>query len=381
MNVFRHRHELVRGRTSSMSRQLIGMSDDGSISNQNSFVSHWKDIIRSSSKLIMFIDLAGHKRYQKTTLFGITSQFPDYALLAVSGTTGVSDITREHLQVALALKIAVFVVITKADLCTNQYPSLTMDQLSKTISALDPSRRLVEINSRQDILQYTERMLYESDIPAFVLSCVTGIGLDDFQFFLQNLQKPYDWTTHSCEETEFLIDEIHEVNRVGVVVTGLIVRGAIGMGAVLMLGPFSDGKFFKVTVSSIHVHRSPVKRAFSGQTASLAIKKIRREEIRKGMVLVDPVLHPKGCFEFEVEITLLFDASRLDVQHEFVLNVDTVTQSARIVHIDNCLVEGSNGKISFKFRHQPEYLRIGAKVIFREANEIIGAGIVSRILD
>jgi GTPase len=29
----------------------------------------------------MFVDLAGNKKYLKTTLFGLTSQLPDYALI------------------------------------------------------------------------------------------------------------------------------------------------------------------------------------------------------------------------------------------------------------------------------------------------------------
>lgn len=34
--------------------------------------------------MITFIDLAGHERYLKTTIFGMTGHVPDFAMLMVS---------------------------------------------------------------------------------------------------------------------------------------------------------------------------------------------------------------------------------------------------------------------------------------------------------
>lgn len=48
-----------------------------------------EDICESSSKLITFIDLAGHQKYQKTTIFGLTGYNPDFAMLVVSANTGM----------------------------------------------------------------------------------------------------------------------------------------------------------------------------------------------------------------------------------------------------------------------------------------------------
>ena len=37
-----------------------------------------------SFQVITFIDLAGHERYLKTTIFGMTGHVPDFAMLMVS---------------------------------------------------------------------------------------------------------------------------------------------------------------------------------------------------------------------------------------------------------------------------------------------------------
>lgn len=44
----------------------------------------WTNICEKSSKVITFIDLAGHERYLKTTVFGMTGHAPHYGMLMVS---------------------------------------------------------------------------------------------------------------------------------------------------------------------------------------------------------------------------------------------------------------------------------------------------------
>lgn len=50
-----------------------------------------EEICESSSKMITFIDLAGHHKYLKTTIFGLTSYCPDFAMLVVSANTGIGE--------------------------------------------------------------------------------------------------------------------------------------------------------------------------------------------------------------------------------------------------------------------------------------------------
>lgn len=45
----------------------------------------WTKICEKSSKVITFIDLAGHEKYLKTTVFGMTGHLPDFCMLMVGG--------------------------------------------------------------------------------------------------------------------------------------------------------------------------------------------------------------------------------------------------------------------------------------------------------
>jgi len=85
MNVFRHRHEIFDGRTSSISHHILGFDDNGIITNYKAFhLSEWNEIVKSSTKLITFVDHPGHERYFKTSVFGLTSHKPHYVMLTVS---------------------------------------------------------------------------------------------------------------------------------------------------------------------------------------------------------------------------------------------------------------------------------------------------------
>lgn len=65
------------------------------------------------AQIITLVDLAGHAKYFKTTASGLTGHMPDVACLVVGANAGVIGMCKEHLGIALALQIPVFVVVTK----------------------------------------------------------------------------------------------------------------------------------------------------------------------------------------------------------------------------------------------------------------------------
>ena len=69
-------------------------------------------------KIVEFWDLAGDIKYMKTTVYGLTSSAPDVVMVVISGNKGVGGTTLEQLQIAKALKLPIFVVLTKTDLCS-----------------------------------------------------------------------------------------------------------------------------------------------------------------------------------------------------------------------------------------------------------------------
>ena len=54
----------------------------------------WVYICQASTKVVTFIDLAGHERYLKTTIFGMTGHAPDFCMLMIGSNAGVIGMTK-----------------------------------------------------------------------------------------------------------------------------------------------------------------------------------------------------------------------------------------------------------------------------------------------
>ena len=80
-------------------------------------------------------------------------------------------------------------------------------------------------------------------------------------------------------KTEFVVEEIFSVTGVGTVVSGVLNTGKLAAGDVLNLGPDPLGKFRPVTVKSIERKRLPIKQLEAGQSAALALKKVKKTEV------------------------------------------------------------------------------------------------------
>ena len=139
LKVFNFSHEAANGRTSSIAQEIMGFDDDrrqvelertNATKNQS-----WAHIATHSKKILTFLDLCGHEKYLKTTMFGLVGLLPDYSMIIVGANMGVSRMTKEHLGISLALRIPLFIVITKLDLAPPDVYEKTKDTLVKILKS------------------------------------------------------------------------------------------------------------------------------------------------------------------------------------------------------------------------------------------------------
>ena len=76
-------NKLLLGRTSSISHEILGFDSEGRPVDYTKCKTA-EEICDNSSKVITFIDLGGHQKYLKTTIYGLTGYSPHYAMLVVS---------------------------------------------------------------------------------------------------------------------------------------------------------------------------------------------------------------------------------------------------------------------------------------------------------
>uniref|UniRef100_A0A9J7YXI0 Tr-type G domain-containing protein n=1 Tax=Cyprinus carpio carpio TaxID=630221 RepID=A0A9J7YXI0_CYPCA len=371
LNLFRHLHEIQTGRTSSISIEILGFDSKGEVVNYSESRTA-EEICESASKMITFIDLAGHHKYLKTTIFGLTSYCPDFAMLVVSANTGIAGTTREHLGLAMALKVPIFIVVSKVDLCTKGTVERTVRQLERILKQPGCNKVPMLVSSTDDAVTAAQKFAQSPSItPIFTLSSVSGESLDLLKVFF-NILPPLSNSKEQEELmqqlTEFQIDEIYTVPDVGTVVGGTLYSGICREGEQLVVGPTDEGKFRELAVCSIQRNRSGCRVLRAGQAATLALGDFDRSLLRKGMVMVSPEMNPTICWRFEAEIVLLFHAKTFHKGFQVTVHVGNIRQTATVEALQGKdeLRTGEKAVVRFKFIKHPEYLKVGAKLLFRE---------------
>ncbi|XP_061913581.1 GTP-binding protein 2-like [Entelurus aequoreus] len=371
LNLFRHLHEIQSGRTSSISFEILGFNSKGEVVNYSESRTA-EEICESASKMITFMDLAGHHKYLKTTIFGLTSYCPDFAMLVVSANTGIVGTTWEHLGFALALKVPIFIVISKVDLCARCIVERTVRQLERVLKQPGCNKVPMLIANTDDAVAAAQQFAQSPNItPVFTVSSVSGENLDLLKVFF-NIIPPLSNSKEQEELmqqlTEFQVDEIYTVPEVGTVVGGTLYSGICREGDHLVVGPTDSGHFHKLTVGSIQRNRSACRVLRAGQAATLALGEFDRTLLRKGMVMVSPEMDPTICWVFEAEIVLLFHSKTFHKGFQVTVHTGNVRQTATVeaIYGKEELRTGEKAVVQFKFIKHPEYLKVGAKVLFRE---------------
>ncbi|KAK2015629.1 elongation factor Tu GTP binding domain-containing protein [Colletotrichum eremochloae] len=382
VNLFRHKHEIETGRTSSVGMEILGFDTVGEVvtSETPGRKLSWEEIGKRSAKVITFTDLAGHEKYLRTTVFGLLSSSPNYCLLMVAANNGLIGMSKEHLGIALALNVPVMVVITKVDICPPQILEQTVSQITKILKSPGARKIPIFIKDREECINTATQFISQRICPVFQVSNVTGENLDLVRTFLNIL--PHHGRYDSDAPFEFHVNDTFSVPFVGTVVSGIIKSGVIHAGDNVLIGPDSLGQFTATSIRSIERKRLGVPAASAGQSASFALKKVRRKDVRKGMVVLPKIEGqpaPKVHREFIAEVLILSHATTIKTKYQAMLHVGPVSQTCAIIDVDRPYIRtGDRATVAFRFVQRPEYLAPGDRLLFREGRTK-GLGIVKSV--
>lgn len=247
VNLFRHKHEIETGRTSSVGMEIMGFDTVGNVitSDTPGRKLSWEEIGKRSAKVITFTDLAGHERYLRTTVFGLLSSSPNYCLLMVAANNGLIGMSKEHLGIAVAQNVPIMVVITKIDICPPNILEQTIQQITKILKSPGAKKMPIFINNREECINTATQFVSQRICPIFQVSNVTGQNLDLVRTFLNIL--PHHGRYDSDAPFQFHINDTFSVPFVGTVVSGIVKSGVIHVGDNILVGPDSLGQFMQTT--------------------------------------------------------------------------------------------------------------------------------------
>jgi GTPase len=399
--VMKHKHELESGRTSVV-------------------VQHY---IRNEDKIIEFTDLAGHEKYLKTTIKGISGCLIDYVAIIINANTGIQLMTREHISLVYTLRIPMFIVYTKTDLCPPNIYKMNLDYittyykkkmgLTTTFITNDEERK--EIQS-----SFTKGTKI---VPLFSISNVSGNGVELVKQFIKELELYTNYKDVYNETTNFIVSKSYIVNGIGLIISGVMKRGTVKKGDILYIGPNGNGflrdenniildknklskkmitkivtkiepsktetsktetsktetskteqdfnNYYKVVIKNIHNNfKESVDILYAGQSGCFNIKPysnktlLKRNMIKKGMRLLSVL---NSVSEFDAKIKILHNPSTITKKYQPTINCEGISQSVKIVEMDKEYLRSfDEANVRFKFMYKPEVVEAGSLFLFRE---------------
>jgi len=366
--IARFLHEIKSGRTSSVSIHLLGFNDVGEIVNYTLVNPlNEPEIFLKASKILMFSDLGGHERYLKTTLRGVMSKLPDYAMLVVAANTGLQIMGKEHLGISIALKIPVFILINKIDLVHKEKVKETLEEVKRILKMPGINKLPIEIKDFDDIIVSARHISSGRIVPIFKVSSVSGEGLKFLKYFLNILPPRMRWREKMKEPLLIYIDEIFNVKGVGTVVGGLILSGVINKDEKVLIGPFKDGSWRNVRVKSIHVNRIPVEKSFAGLDTTLALADIKSDEIKKGMTILDSRSSPLSIRKFSARVTILKHPTTITEGYQAVFHMKSIRSTVRFSKITKKILRtGDTSNVILEFLFHPWYIKENDIFVLRD---------------
>jgi elongation factor 1-alpha len=359
----KHKHELVSGHTSSVNHIILGYDETGKCKYYEPGCS--RDLIsKNAKKVVKFFDLAGHEKYLKTTIQGLTHNRPDYALILVEASKGVTDMTKMHITLCHVRRIPIIILITKVDKVDREKYKETYNNISKLLKThfqgLIPNPIC---DDTDDVIRAAEQLKYQYKtahseasqvtcglVPVIDISCVNGEGLSILKKLIYRLTPNYIYKHN--EKTEFYIENIYEnIMGVGLVVSGLLTSGTVMVGDMVNIGPNATGDFMNIKIKSIHVDHIPMEYVKAGHHCSFSIAHVKKKGnidthmkdfITKDMVIIDDMLQPVSYKLFEISMKMLniekitktkLKKISLGVGSNFIIQVNNIRRSVTIKSI------------------------------------------------
>ncbi|MCK2219155.1 elongation factor Tu [Actinomadura sp. ATCC 31491] len=214
------------------------------------------------------VDMPGHADYVKNMITGAAQL--DGAILVVSAHDGIMPQTREHVLLARRVGVEHLVVaVNKADGADPELTDLVELELADLLAAHGyGDAPMVRVSGLRAL---------EGD-PVWTASVEALLRAVD-----EHVPVPVRYV-----DAPFLmpVENVLTVTGRGTVVTGAIERGSVRVGDQVEAVGFGGG--FGAVVTGVETFGKTMERGEAGDNAAVLLRGVRREQVRRGMVLAEP---------------------------------------------------------------------------------------------
>ena len=288
------------------------------------------------------------KTFNRTTLSTLSNEYLDYLLFVISAKEEITKKTEDFLRFIYNIDLPIITIIDKIDSISKEELNKFIAKYKKTIIGLGLGKFAKIIENEQDVALFSSNMDEKYILITFLVSNLTWEGgLTLFKNFLGVLPQYNNRTSDQQKQKELDLEklefDIHETiyKDSSAIIQGIVSSGKLRINSKYFLGPDSSGNFKMVEVTDIHCKKVNVNYTYKGQYCSACIKSIgpintlTRDNVKKGMSLLDLRITPIASKLFEIELWTYDNTIKsFKTTYQPILNIKHVRQGVKFKNPD-----------------------------------------------
>ncbi|PYI16690.1 translation elongation factor Tu [Aspergillus aculeatinus CBS 121060] len=320
------------------------------------------------------VDCPGHADYIKNMITGAANM--DGAIVVVAASDGQMPQTREHLLLARQVGVQKIVVF-----------------VNKVDAVDDPEMlELVELEMRELLTTYgfegEETPIIFGSALCAIEDRRPDIGAERIDQLLEAVDTWIPTPQRDLDKPFLMsVEEVFSIPGRGTVVSGRVERGLLKKDSeVEIVG--TTNEVIKTKVTDIETFKKSCDESRAGDNSGLLLRGIRREDIKRGMVVTAPG-SARAHDKFMVSMYVLTEAeggrrSGFGVQYRPQLYIRTADEAAEFSFPDGDqtrrIMPGDNVEVVVKTL-RPLAAEAGQRFNVREGGRTVATGLVTRVLD
>ncbi|KAL2006003.1 hypothetical protein VTN00DRAFT_9657 [Thermoascus crustaceus] len=328
----------------------------------------------TDSRHYAHVDCPGHADYIKNMITGAANM--DGAVVVVAASDGQMPQTREHLLLARQVGVQKIVVfVNKVDAVEDK-----------------EMLELVELEMRELLNQYGFEGEETPIIFGSALCALEGREPEIGEKKIDELLEAVDtWipTPQRDLEKPFLmsVEEVFSISGRGTVASGRVERGVLKKDTEVEIvgGSFTP---IKTKVTDIETFKKSCEESRAGDNSGLLLRGIRREDVRRGMVVALPGT-AKAFNKFLVSMYVLTEAeggrrTGFGANYRPQIFIRTADEAADLSFPGDdqskMVMPGDNVEMILK-THRPVAAEAGQRFNIREGGRTVATGLITRVLE
>lgn len=284
LNVLRHPHEFIDGKSSSISLQFIGYKENQHVNTESDISMSWVDIQEESDKIINLIDIPGDPKYQCLRLSSILNYCANMIFIFVDGSNIDSELDEmlKYCEICNEIDQNFTIIVTKIDLLDDSQ----IDDVNKIVKgAISDSVGKNAFDITDETVDIFDNTI--DTVPILMISNLNKKSAQLAHKFINKISKknPYEHSNHN-DIIFYALDVFHKY-EIGEIIVGILKSGKIKVGNSLTLGQ-DKNEHETVKILSIQKKQIPYQRADeSPDILALTIDKITGKN--RSIVLTDGI--------------------------------------------------------------------------------------------